>query len=182
MNGLDVKLFYAINGGPHPHLLNEVMKLASVLGNKGLIFAVGMLALFLFGKGARREAATVGFMGMVLAIGAGELLKHLINRPRPYVALPTGTVHLLAHYSGSSFPSGHTTIAFAVAVALGSRMRGWFWPLLAFAALIGFSRIYLGDHYPTDVLGGIIVGTLMGGAALYLQRFLRPAEASKSST
>jgi undecaprenyl-diphosphatase len=59
-----------------------------------------------------------------------------------------------------SFPSGHATTAFALAACIGFLSARWFWPAIAFALVIGVSRVALGAHYPSDVLAGAILGML----------------------
>ncbi len=88
-------------------------------------------------------------------IGAGVMtygLKHLIRRKRP----------LDETLGNPSLPSGHATIAFSAATILGSRYPKWRIPLYIGAGLVGFSRIYLGRHYTSDVLAGAAIGTTMG--------------------
>jgi membrane-associated phospholipid phosphatase len=91
-------------------------------------------------------------------------LKLAVDRPRA-----TG-VRVVAPYLSTtldpSFPIGHASRAFASAALLGHRMRRWRWLLGALATGIGFSRIYLGVHYPSDVLAGALLG--LGAAAAYL--------------
>ena len=99
--------------------------------------------------------ATAAYFG---AVGLSSWLKNVFDRPRPSVADPA--VHpLVAVPHSSSMPSGHATGAFAAAVAVGlvhPRLRR---PLVALAALIALSRVWLGVHYPTDVLAGAALGT-----------------------
>ncbi len=109
---------------------------------------------------ARRPpaAAAFGTVSYLVASGLATLLKRAFDRPRPPLADPS--VHaLVAVPHDGSMPSGHAATAFAAAVAVGlvhPRLR---WALLALAALIGISRVWLGVHYPGDVLVGAGVGT-----------------------
>ncbi|MBE3583174.1 MAG: phosphatase PAP2 family protein [Limnochordaceae bacterium] len=87
-----------------------------------------------------------------------QILKHAVQRPRPYLVL-NGYRPLVAPLRDHSFPSGHTTAAFAMAGVLsaaGPWVSGLVWPL---AVLVGISRMYLGHHYPSDVLVGAFLGT-----------------------
>jgi undecaprenyl-diphosphatase len=112
-----------------------------------------------------RLAAINGFLTAVLSIGINFLIGMFSYRPRPFV---THHVHmLLPHVADSSFPSDHTTGSMAIALAIWFYNRKLGTPLIFVAFFIGFSRIYVGHHYPTDVLGGILIGV---GAAFLIYK------------
>lgn len=92
-------------------------------------------------------------------VGATEWLKRVFNRTRPADAYP-GEVFVSSPSSGKSLPSGHTSQAFAVATTLTIQYKKWYvWvPAYTWAAAIGYSRMYLGKHYPSDVLAGAALG------------------------
>ena len=99
-------------------------------------------------------------------------VKDLTSRPRPFVAHPQ--IHPLYVVHSSSFPAGHAATAFAGAVLLTAVVPR-LWPaFFAFAALIGFSRIYDGVHYPTDVVAGALLGAAVGGLAALALRARSP--------
>jgi len=104
-------------------------------------------------------AATVSF---ALAAWMNAIVKALVGRSRPPDEIG---LHAATTVPGSpSFPSGHSMSAFAVATAialLAPRMR---WPVLGLAALIAFSRVYLGVHYPSDVAAGALIGLAVATA------------------
>lgn len=107
-------------------------------------------------------AATAGFF---IASALNALLKDLVDRDRPPAAI--GFDALVGVPGSASFPSGHAMTAFATAAAvavLAPRMR---WPVLVLAALIGFSRVYLGVHFWLDVLVGSVFGLLIGAACAW---------------
>ena len=105
-----------------------------------------------------------------------QALKWLVARPRPFEALAdeiaAGTVALKpildVGISQHSFPSGHAALAFSAAVILNFLYRGKLWILYPLAVLISISRIYIGVHYPSDVIGGILIGTLGALLAIWI--------------
>ena len=121
---------------------------------------VGMIAVALITENKNLElksyeiAASLG--AAVIATGA---LKVVINRPRPYIDYPN-LIHPDEVDNGSSFPSAHTSMAFATATALYLNYKKWYVgvPAFAWASAVGYSRLYLGQHYPSDVLAGAAVG------------------------
>lgn len=106
-------------------------------------------------------------VGICLAVSGG--LKELVNRPRPTETYPD-QIRSYSDAGGKSFPSGHTTLAFATATTLSLQYKKWYVtvPAYAWAASVGYSRMRLGRHYPTDVLAGAVVGIGSG----YLSHWL----------
>jgi undecaprenyl-diphosphatase len=102
-----------------------------------------------------KSAVSIG-----IALATSTSLKYLVNRKRPFVQYPNDITQRDPHVGPFSFPSGHTTSAFATATALTLTYKKWYVavPSYAYASLVGYSRMRLGVHYPSDVLGGIIVG------------------------
>ena len=103
------------------------------------------------------------FVGVGLPGLIANLLKRIIGRGRPELFDSVGSLsfHPLANaYVYESFPSGHTTTAFAAAMVLGFLAPRWFAIGLVYAIAIGLSRLVVGAHYPTDVLAGAVLGTL----------------------
>jgi undecaprenyl-diphosphatase len=122
-----------------------------------VIVGIGLVA-DLLGRRRLPLAAGLGAVSYLAAEGVSSLLKGAFDRPRPSVVDPA--VHpLVAVPHNGSMPSTHAATAFAAALAVGlvhPRLR---WPLLLLAALIAFSRVWLGVHYPTDVIVGAVLGT-----------------------
>ena len=103
---------------------------------------------------------------MYLVVG-DYILKPIFNRPRP-CDVNTAMTILVARPGGSSFPSGHTASAFAASVALYLYHRRAGIAALAVSAFIGFTRMYLYVHFPSDVAAGVVLGIALGFAAKYL--------------
>ncbi len=162
------KLYEAMGG-----FLTPVMEFISLLGKGGIALIILSLILMFF-KPTRRFGTA---MAIGLAIGAiitNVAVKPLVARPRPY-ADPQGFFYPLWQIMGAhtesdmSFPSGHTTAAFASMVplfVLCNKKTSWL--ALLFAFMMGISRIYLVVHFPSDVLGGLIVGTVAGILAVVI--------------
>jgi undecaprenyl-diphosphatase len=95
-----------------------------------------------------------------LGLAVGKVISELVDRARPFVADPHG-VHLFTHHAADpGFPSDHATAAFAIAVAIALRKRGWGIFALVAATVLSVGRVALGVHFPSDVLAGAALGTL----------------------
>lgn len=105
-----------------------------------------------------RNALTV-IISVAIAAIAANIIKFSFDTPRPYEIYPF--IEKLSSGGSPSFPSGHTTDAFAFAVAAGLVYSRWYilLPALFWATLVGISRMWLGVHYPSDVIAGAILGT-----------------------
>lgn len=134
-----------------------VFKTASFVGEYGWIFILFVMGLLVFRK-TRRIGAYCAVSLILEFLLTNMVFKVLISRDRPYVTFP-GIIPLGVTPLGNSFPSGHAGAAFAVAfIFFRKAPRRYGIPVIIVASLIGISRVYLGVHYPTDVLGGVALG------------------------
>lgn len=144
--------------------LTPVVEAVTMLGD-GAIFWIAV-SLILLAIPKTRKAGSAGLLALVLSLLVNNIiLKNLVGRIRPFDMIE-GLMPLIKRPGDFSFPSGHTGSSFAAAWVLYRRLRGWKGVLaLVLAGLIGLSRLYLGVHYPTDVLFGVVSGIGCGYAA-----------------
>lgn len=171
---LDARLAEAAAGAPH--LLVAVGLFVTGFGKSEYMFAysllIGCAAVVALGRGRATwcgspprlvaERATFFFAVIALSGIVDQILKHLIGRARPRLLRVDGPFHFEPFSTAdvlASFPSGHTTSAFAAAVALGLMRPAWRAWLIGAALMIGASRVLVGAHYPSDVVGGAMLGS-----------------------
>ena len=144
----------------HMSASDVVMTTVSRIGNGGLVWILLAAGLLTYPK-TRKVGLAVAIALVLDLLICNGIIKPLVGRLRPF-EINTGVALLIPEPSGFSFPSGHTTAAFSAAVALWFQKSRWFVPALLLACLMGFSRLYLYVHFPSDVLGGILLGIALG--------------------
>ncbi|MFC1590768.1 phosphatase PAP2 family protein [Candidatus Omnitrophota bacterium] len=155
---IDIALFHIVNRDLANPAFDTVMPWITALGNGRSVFFIAIGVYFL----VKKRAKIAGFV-IIAGISASHYIayyfKNLFGLPRPYEILQGARV--LVDSSGFAFPSGHTTMAFTAAFIINAFVKK---PLMiyAVAAAVGFSRVYLGVHFPSDVASGMLLGTLIG--------------------
>ncbi len=156
LNNFELAFLELIQNNFHNPILNDIFLFISKSGNLGLIWIVIILALFLSKENKKTGILVV--LALLIAVILGEgLLKNLFQRPRPFVEF-SHLKSLLPNYSGYSFPSGHTASSFAAAFVLMNAFKKYKYVFLSIALIMGFSRVFLLVHYPSDILGGLLLG------------------------
>ena len=172
METIELAVLDWIQGHLRCGFLDVVLPAASWTCNHGELWILLALAL-LASKKYRRIGLSMGCALLLDLICCNLVLKPLVGRIRPFSINP-GVELLIAPPADASFPSGHTAASFAAAAALwrasGSPWAGGGAVLLA--AVIAYSRLYLYVHWPSDVLGGALLGTALGYLAPRLVQFL----------
>lgn len=158
---MDWSLLHSLNDFMAGHDGVEDVLLFYVEASEAL-FVATLFLVFLFARGPGRavwrRATLAAVLSAGLALAAGKLISELVDRARPFVEDPHG-VHLFApHAADPGFPSDHATAAFAIAVAILLRRRGWGIVALVAATVLSIGRVALGVHFPTDVLAGAALG------------------------
>ena len=194
---LDVRAFRILNGALVNPVFDTIMPFATDFDKWRIVVILIWAALVILGKTRGRWAALVLIPVIVVSdqLSSG-VMKPLIERMRPCEVL--GNVHLWygpdgwittpaelvrSYKSSFSFPSGHAANITASMLFLGLVYRRALAPLLAVAAVVSFSRIYVGVHWPSDVLAGMALGAAIGPSAYVLfRRFYREGAKEAAAT
>ena len=165
----DVVLFYLFNRKLRCQALNSIMRMLTQLGST--LFSIFISALILIPTSQNFRITGIHLAGTLLGSQCiVQSVKRLVDRPRPYKTLENA-IAMKPPACQYSFPSGHTCAAFSIAFVLSLSIPALQLPFIALATLVGISRIYLGFHYPTDVVAGIVIAYV---SYLSIASFLLP--------
>lgn len=158
---MDYLVYRAINGLSGWPVADEVMRIVA----NDLAFVIAALVALLFcvpwpnRRLERRYGAVASVAAAGISLAFNQPLSQLVDRTRPYIAHPTHAHLLIARSTDPSLPSDHATGAFAIAVAVSAYDRVAATVFFVLAVLVSFARIYVGTHYPFDVVAGALIGT-----------------------
>ncbi len=173
MTDLDISVLLWIQNHLRRDWLNPIMVFITHFFGKAGIFWIALTLLLILYKKTRPVGLTSMLSIVINVLAVNVIVKPIVARPRPY-DVTTALTPLVEHLSDYSFPSGHTACAFACAVVLFRLLPKKFGiPALVLAFLVAISRLYVGVHYPTDVICGALFGTAAALIACRLMPVIR---------
>ena len=181
LRSLDTMLFQFLNQTISNSIFDIIMPIITDWNKSwyGLCLFATLWILLMWQGG--RKGRIVGLLLIILIVASDQLsaglIKNLIARPRQChtigASMVVERVRLLVPCgSGYSFPSTHAVNSFAAAIFLSYYYRRWAWAFFSFALTVSLSRIIVGVHYPSDIVGGAIIGSIFGGLLILLWKMV----------
>lgn len=174
----DIQSFRALNGIAG---MSDMLDAVIIFGAEGLVFLmVGSVIGYVLvsWNTSHFEGRFENFIHTTVAVTLGFLTERFIGwiwfRERPFVALENVTKLIEMDPAMKAFPSGHSTFAFALAFSMLIHNRRWGWTFILLALTVGLSRVAAGVHYPSDVIGGLVVGLVAAVVAAPVKRLIEP--------
>ncbi len=180
MNTIDVNLVIWLNGlSGNVKIFDDLMRVIASDYLMPLVFSLAMFGLWFSGKTpAQRVRYQLQMLVGISALSISNVVVWIINinwdRPRPFVDHGDQLNLLFYPPTDPSFPANPVAVGFAAAMAAWAVNRKFGWWMFAAASLFGLSRLYAGVFYPTDIIGGALVGIAVYGFTSYFRRFLEP--------
>ena len=180
MNSMDASLLIWLNGlSGNIKSFDDLMRLIASDYLMPLVFSLSMFGLWFSGKTSSQRmtyqlTALMGIGALSISNAVVWLINSLWDRPRPFLDHPDELNLLFYSPTDPSFPANPVAIGFAVAMAAWTVNRKFGLWLFAAASLYGFSRVFVGVFYPTDIVAGALVGIAVYGFTSYLRRVLEP--------
>lgn len=170
MNALlewDASVLLWIQENMRTDLMTTIMKGITRLGNNGCLWIV--LTILFLALGKTRKVGITSALALIITFVTVNLgIKNIVARTRPYEVIE-GLTNLVEKQHDFSFPSGHAAHAFAVGVVILILMpRKIGVPIIVISILMAYSRLYIGVHYPTDVIAGALLGTCIALFSIFL--------------
>ena len=172
----NAELFYFINNGFQNPVFDAVMPIFTHFGGFVILLAICIIAIIILKRLKKEKYLKIAKLCLFALIIAGLIsagLKILVQDPRPYIILDH-VRQLVIPTEPNSFPSGHTASSLSIITVLVASFKQnkiLVALLILFGFFVGFSRIYVGVHYPFDVIAGAVVGVLIGVVVLkYLNK------------
>ena len=161
INHIDKVIFLFLNRDVANPVFDAVMPFITNKNNFNVLFILIILGLLIFGGKKGRIAVLLGLIIVTLSDQlSSAVVKPLVGRIRPCHPdfLIAGARYLIGYKTSFSFPSSHAANMASTATWFSYRYKRYTWIFVTIAVLVGYSRIYVGVHYPTDVLGGAVIG------------------------
>ena len=180
MNSIDASLLIWLNGlSGSVKIFDDLMRVIASDYLMPLVLSLSMFGLWFSGKTPFQRmtyqlTTLMGISALLISNAVVWLFNSLWHRPRPFLDHSDELNLLFYSPTDPSFPANPVAICFAVATAAWVVNRQFGWWLFAAASLYGFSRVYAGVFYPTDIVAGALVGIAVYGFTSYLRRLLEP--------
>lgn len=163
LKSLDIKLFYLVNHNTKNNFFDFLMPFITSVENFYIVFLILWLLMVFSSNYRYRVAGWTIIIGVTFSdILSSKILKYIFLRQRPYMVLEN--VYKLVSSGGPSFPSSHAVNSFTVATLIMLFFNKPLYTVIAYvvAFLSIFSRVYVGVHYPSDVIFGAVLGVILG--------------------
>ncbi len=178
INPFDTTVYHLINGlAGHNSILDHLMIFFAkdALEIYALLFVIAWFALPKRDIEHRHALVMAGLSGIV-ALLINVIISHIWFRPRPFTVFSKGSfTQLIPHSHDASFPSDHASGSFGFAAGSWGYNTKWIsWTFSVIAIIVMIARVYVGVHYPTDVIGGMVVGIISGKMTWRFSKYILP--------